>query len=93
MIYTVVWKQSAEDRLAEIWTEAPDRQAVADAADQIDRLLRLDPQQHGNAFPGGRCSLIVLPLGVVFEINDMDRRVRVLVVWYIPRHLTNGAVS
>jgi hypothetical protein len=36
MKYTVVWKPSAEKRLAEIWMASSDRQRIADAADRID---------------------------------------------------------
>jgi hypothetical protein len=41
MHFTVTWDPSAEAELTNIWLTAPDRQAVADAADEIDRLLRL----------------------------------------------------
>ncbi len=36
MNYTVVWRPSAERTLAQIWTAATDRQAIADAANLID---------------------------------------------------------
>ena len=39
MKYTVTWTPSAEQDLAALWNAAPDRQAVADAADEIDTSL------------------------------------------------------
>lgn len=39
MKYTVVWNETAEVDLAALWIEADDRQAIADAADRIDRDL------------------------------------------------------
>jgi hypothetical protein len=43
MRYTVRWKPSLKQRLAEICLNASDRQAVTSVADQIDKVLRLDP--------------------------------------------------
>jgi hypothetical protein len=43
MKYTVIWKPAAEQKLADIWLQSTDRQAVTDAADRIDRLLKYSP--------------------------------------------------
>ncbi len=48
MKYTVVWQPVAEDRLAEIWAVAKDRRAVAQAANAIDKALRLRPALSAN---------------------------------------------
>ena len=37
--YTVVWVQSAQDELADLWLNAPDRNAVTTAAHAIDQEL------------------------------------------------------
>ena len=42
MTYTVLWKPSAEAELVRIWTEAAERTAVAAAANEIDRLLKMN---------------------------------------------------
>ncbi len=80
MIFTVVWARSAEMRLAELHNNAgPDRQAVADASNTIDRELRTDPARKG--YPYGNYYLYsVSPLAVMFEINPDDRLVRVVAV-------------
>jgi hypothetical protein len=43
MRWTVVYLPDAEAQLADLWTRASDRQAVTDASDRLDRLLRDDP--------------------------------------------------
>jgi hypothetical protein len=64
MIYTVIWKPLAEDKLASIWIAAQDRQAIRKAADEIDRLLRIDPESRGESRSGLERVLIVEPLVV-----------------------------
>jgi plasmid stabilization system protein ParE len=75
--YTVVWLPSAQDELALIWTQATDRQAVADAADEIDRFLRLYPLS-GAQESGDNWRLVVEPLEVVYVVSPDDRLVQVI---------------
>ncbi len=82
-MYTVRWKRSARDQLAELWMQAPDRNAVTDAANQIDSLLERSPEQQGESRPGGRRILILLPLAVLFRVNEQDKIVAVLKVWAV----------
>jgi hypothetical protein len=79
MRYTVVWVPSAENDLASIWIVAPDRQGVADAADEIDRILRVRPYDAPEE-QGGTRRLVVEPLEVVYTVSEDDRLVRVLQV-------------
>jgi hypothetical protein len=81
MSYTVVWKPEAERRLAQLWLDAADRNAVTQAAHQIDQRLRIGPEDAGESRPGGRRLLLVSPLGVLFRVIPQDRLVRVLTVW------------
>src|SRR2546426_1104310 len=39
MTFTVTYKPSAEQELADVWINAPDRQAVTAAANRIDQFL------------------------------------------------------
>ena len=81
MKYTVLWKPAAEQQVAQLWNEAADRAAVGAAADDIDALLRHDPQTRGESrFPPMRI-LIVPPLAVIFTAKDDDRTVLVSDVW------------
>ena len=81
MKFTVLYKPSAEDELARIWTSAPDRNDVAVAADEIDRLLKQNPQTLGESRSGEVRVLLVPPLGVHFQVSEPDRHVWVLEVW------------
>lgn len=47
--YTVEWSPVALDQLADLWSEADDRNAVADASDRIDQLLVYNPERKGVA--------------------------------------------
>jgi hypothetical protein len=83
MRYTVLWQPTAEAALATLWTTAPDRHAVAAAADHIDAQLQRDPHSFGESRSGMRRIGIELPLGVDFEIREDDRQVLVLRVWRV----------
>jgi len=80
MRYTVTWKQSAADRLAEIGISARDRRAVTEAADRLDAALRTDPARHGESRGSKTRVVIVVPLAVVYEVSEADRRVEILSV-------------
>lgn len=84
MTYTVVWKPRPMSRLAEIWTEAPNRESVRSAADAIDALLRNDPQTRGESRSGSTRILVSSPLVVSYDIREEDRIVEVLAVRYLP---------
>ena len=60
--------------------QASDRHAVTDATNQIDKLLERSPAQESESRPGGRRILIVLPLAVLFRVNEQDNVVDVLKV-------------
>lgn len=79
MKYMVVWLPSAMNELADIWNRARDRQAVADAANRIDRLLRIDPDLKGRPFHNRRV-FSDPPLVVTFAVYPDDCRVEVLQV-------------
>lgn len=86
MRYTVTWKKSAADRLAEIWLTVRDRTSVTSAAATLDALLRVDPNQHGESRGGGTRLVIVPPLAIVYEVFEADRVVEVLSVRCIEKH-------
>jgi plasmid stabilization system protein ParE len=83
MKFTVVWKPSAETKLAEIWTDATDRQAVSSAADSIDALLGVSPLEVGESRVSNTRILTVSPLSVYYDVYEGDRRVAVWAVWRI----------
>jgi hypothetical protein len=92
--YTVTWVKSAQNELATIWTQATDKQAVADAADAIDRELSTDAPTKGQPATGGLRSFEIDPLQVLFSVSEPDRLVTVLrVARYTPTAvISNGQV-
>ena len=85
MTYTVLWRPSAERALTEIWLNAGDRQAVTDAADAIDSLLRTVPLEVGESRVADVRVLIVFPLSVYYDVHQEDRTVAVWAVWRVPK--------
>ncbi len=79
MIFTVVAAGAVEATLAEIWTDAADRQAVTDAANWLDRELKVDPLTKATSVD----NLYFLrrnPLVVLCRISVDDRTVTILEV-------------
>lgn len=92
MNYRIIWRQAALNHLARIWTDENDREAVQQAADEIDRRLARDP--YGESEPRGRWRTTYLsPLVVFFRVDEADRTVHVLSVRYFrgPSPEANGA--
>lgn len=82
-MYSVQWVRSALNDLTEFWIDASplDRKLITAAANEIDRLLRLDPENQGESRTEDRRVLLVAPLGVTFKVFPDDRVVKVLDVW------------
>jgi plasmid stabilization system protein ParE len=81
MKYTVVWQEAAEEDLGRIWLATTNRQAVADAADRIDVLLRSNPKRAATSDNAEFMEIRIPPLKVAFLIQEDDRRVVVASVW------------
>ena len=79
--WEVIWIPTAEQKLAAIWVQSPDRQAIADAANEMDRQLELDPETVGESRPNGRRILHCKPLGITYRVLQAQMQVRVLRVW------------
>jgi hypothetical protein len=85
MKWTVVYRSSAQDQLANIWLSAPNPQAVADAADEIDRILGRNPHNAGESRGDTTRVLVERPLAVLFEVFADDAIVEVFSVFYWQR--------
>jgi hypothetical protein len=82
MKFTVVWLKAAQDLLAVLWMNAPNRQEITDAANAIDAQLRADPYAYSESrATDNRRILIFPPLGVAFEVSDTDCLGTVYAVW------------
>jgi hypothetical protein len=78
--YTVVWVESAQNELAELWLQAPDRNTVAAATYAIDRGLAEDASGKGIELSEGLRAFFSPPLRVLFSVREDDRVVEVLCV-------------
>jgi hypothetical protein len=82
-MFRVRWKKSALAELTSLWMGADSerRQAITEAAHQIDQQLQLNPDKQGESRPDGRRIFFAPPLGVLFRIFSEQSVVRVLQVW------------
>lgn len=81
MTYDVIWDPPTERDLTQLWLASRMRHAIRDAADRIDVALRRDPHNCGESRDAGRRVMHDAPVGVIFTIDDNQRRVRVETVW------------
>jgi hypothetical protein len=81
MNHTVTWDPPAERDLTSMWLASRMRHAIKDAADRIDAMLAQSPRDCGESREGNARVMLVWPLGVNFEIDEPNRRVRVTAVW------------
>jgi len=86
--YQVIWRPSAQDRLAEIWLKTRDRDAVARAMHQIEDTLRRAPFTAGESRSDYERILIESPLVVAFEVDRDEHVAIVLAVREIPNART-----
>jgi hypothetical protein len=77
----VFWTRNAEEQLAVIWAVAPDRAAVADAADALDGALSIEPQDVGESRADGYRIEFRGELGIIFIVSEPDHTVSVVTVW------------
>jgi hypothetical protein len=79
--FTVLWRQTALDQLAEIWLAASDRDQVTRAVNAIDSLLSTDPSgDPTKELAEGLRTVIVLPLRVTYAVQEDDRTVDVAII-------------
>ena len=77
MVWTVALLPDAENELTELWISSLDREAVTTAADQVDKLLRRDPESAGESRDHGRRILIIPPLVATYCVLTDDRIVQI----------------
>ena len=82
--FTVQWEKLVLGALADIWIDAPDRQAVTQAEAAIERLLERDPLNAGEHLSEGLYRLDVHPLRVFFTVDTDKALVQVTGVKYRP---------
>ena len=73
--YSVLWRQEAENELAALWCDFPNRHEIAQAADRLDDELRDNAYEKGLDLPDGVKSLTCSPLTAYFRVDEADRKV------------------
>jgi hypothetical protein len=81
MKWTVVWQSSADNRLADLWNNGPDRTAITQAANRIEQLLKRDPIHVGEGREDDVRILIEQPIAVYYTVSELDFMVPFLDVW------------
>ncbi len=81
MNFTVTWRPSAEQQLAQLWLSATDRNDVTAAANEIDRTPQCDPLGEGESRAGVTRILMRHPLAVYYDVDADRREVFVWAVW------------
>lgn len=81
MSFRVFWTPSAEERLERIAVAATDRQAIAAAAREIDRMLIGSPNSFGESREENLRVGFMDPLGIHFEVMNEIQTVIVHDVW------------
>jgi hypothetical protein len=82
MRYTVVSKPLADLQLGDIWLQAVDRQAVTDASDRVNALLRDNPAQRGKQRTDGRYVIVCAPLSITYEVSEADLKATIVSIRY-----------
>ncbi|MFT3879049.1 MAG: hypothetical protein QM703_05235 [Gemmatales bacterium] len=85
MKWTVLWQPSAEQQLTNLWTNAKNKQSITFASNQIDALLRTQPQALGESRSGLERIFFYPPLSVIYEVIPDDSKVIVTYV-YMPEN-------
>ena len=86
-MFRVIWRQAALDELANLWLlgDATDRNAIREASNRIDAVLRTTPTEVGESRSGDDRIHFESPLGITYEVSRPDQWVRIWHVWDIRR--------
>jgi len=79
--FEVIWTEEAEDRLAEVWMAASDRNAVTRSANELEVALEMLPLSAGLPIYDTVRHFGDAILTVEFEVVEKDRCVYVMSVW------------
>jgi mRNA-degrading endonuclease RelE of RelBE toxin-antitoxin system len=80
--YEIRWELVAEDDLAAIWLATPERTEVTTAQAVADQLLSLNPYALATHIAEGLWRIQVLPLVLVFSVDEATRTVLISGVNY-----------
>ena len=81
MAYRVIWRESAKNRLLELWLAARDRFRLNAAAERLDELLARDPLSAGESRVGEERIVLINPIWCRFRVDEAAKLVYVEAVW------------
>jgi hypothetical protein len=73
--YTVLWSEKAEDDLAIIWLQGPQRDEIARVTDQLDADLQIDAHRKGVMHPHNLRAISRASVTMFFRVDEADRKV------------------
>jgi hypothetical protein len=73
MRFTLTYRPSARDELAELWLAAEDPHAVTHSSNGIERELRDDPDLKGETVEGSLRKIVAAPLVYYYVVSPDDR--------------------
>jgi len=82
-MFSIYRSQEAMLPLQATWEQASEafRASILRASREVDRQLQRGPQERGESREQGRRILFAWPLGVLYEVDERARVVRILRVW------------
>lgn len=83
MRFRLVFQKRVRDQLADVWLDAPDRNAVTAASARMEQLLRTDPLHVGMARKGTDRVLFVEPIVIHYRVILDDYKVVLLDIAHV----------
>ncbi len=84
-MFQIRWHIAPRNALAAAWiaADSPTRRLINSAVGEIEQTLRRNPFAAGESRRRGRRIIFVLPLAVVFRIEQDEKTVSILDLWPI----------
>ena len=81
-MFTVLWSLEATEDLTRLWTQSDSllRKAITVASHRFDKNLANDPESAGESRLGAERIGFEFPLGIRFDVDKANNKVRVLPV-------------
>ena len=82
-MFSIYRDQTAMTSLQGTWEHAEPalKEAILQATRRLDRLLQDQPQEQGESREGRSRILFEAPLGIIFEVDEAMKLVRILQAW------------
>lgn len=73
--YTVLWREQAEDELAILWTQSPQRDEITRAINLLDAELKEDAHRKGVVQHANLRAISYSSVTLFFHVDEADRKV------------------